>query len=563
MPRLMIPIDSLEETVGRPVALDISRQLVEATRLPSTVQFIYPGDEERVAITGSTIDNKHSEKTVFPHEAQISLDVTEEVEEDNVLTRAVLYDENKPFFVDQLLGIVIKPVYVHTNVELAFSARFVDKNAAIKWRSEMQNKIAMMRDTLLHKVHYSYIIPVPAIMLLQEIHRLRENQAGYGDTWEEYFKMAKAPNVTALTNVGGLVERLGVRETQQRIIGQFDFKTEPEKGSKESDSDTWTITFTYKFAYDKPNAIVMEYPLVIHNQMLDQEYRPNRKDAPAPQLIDYKRQFTNSFDYIHQLESDRDAERWKAQQKGISIPDFDEFIPLSVPEGTYRIITWLIGLTVQDRRDLINVKDLPGAGGMDTKVYQFLIEELPFIGKETKSVFNVSVYENEIRLEERLFKVNPDGNVTGLDNYNLRKTYHVRLGIYYDLSLLDEAALDRLRKHPDVLKTIINELFPNYKNLYGFDWWDKFLVGPGYLSKDFMNRLINQINYGSEWGPPGHPDYGRTGRDGDYNGRHNHPDQKDHLRKKGRGNTVQTLFVHSIRNNDTHPDREDLYYFNN
>lgn len=535
MPRLMIPIDSLEDTVSRPVVLDIARQIATMTRLPPGIKFQFPGDEERVAITGSTINKDNDEHNNFGHEARIDLDVTETIEEDAVLTRAIFCPEHIPVFIDQLLGINVRPVYAHTTVELSFSARFPDRNSAIRWRSEMQNKVSMMRDTPLHKASYSYIIPVPIIHLLQEIHRLRENQAGYGQDWEEYFNLAKTPHVTEVTNVGGKHVRPAVRETQQRIIGQFDFNTEPERGNKEGEADTWVINFTYKFRYDKPTAMVIEYPLVVHNQLLDEDYRPSRIDAPTPQLIDKPRQFSNSLDYIHNFEADRDSERWKSHQKGIGLPDFDEFIPQQIVTGTYRMVTWLVGLSEEDRVDLINIKDLPGTDGLHPTLHEFMLEsELPFMTQPHRSVFQLQVYEDNLMLTYKHYRLTPEANLVATENLDLRKTYHVRLGVYWDWRELDDKAKDRLRSRPDVMQLLLDELFPNYKNYYDTDWC---LVGPGWMARKCFDKLLDNL-FGDR-------------------------ELNDHLRRNGVMRTRQTLFIHAANINDPEEPKEDFYHFPN
>ena len=479
MARIMLPITEVEDMVTRPVVLDITRQLVDITHfrdratgeMTSEIQILFPGAEERVALNGSTI-NKDKDVANFNHGNQISLEISEEIETDAVLTRAVMKPEHLPCIFDSWLGILIKPVYTHTFVNMEFTQRFQDKATAERWLNEMRNKIAMSRDTILHTATYSYSIPLPMLTILKEIHRLRENVAGYGDSWEEYMAQATTPNVTVITNVGGKTARWGVKETQQRIIGMFDFNAEPEKGSRTAEGDTWTVSFTYRFEYDKPAAMVMEYPLVVHNQLLDEKYRPVYKDnRPMQQLTDVEQLYPVTGKYFSFFESDRDYDKYLNTQMGIAIPEYDDFFPAFVPAYTWRLVTYLVGITEEDKRTLVNLKELPGVGDFDPVLHEFLLKEAPWVHVPTESVFNIQLYQAEDRLRHTLFRVNTNYDVVATTMLDLRQVYHVRLGIYNDWTKLSDNAKRRLRENPDVIKKLIDGLFPDKKP----EWYDRFI----------------------------------------------------------------------------------------
>lgn len=494
MPKLLVPIPEVEDMVTRPVIFDIARQIIKATKLPKDTNVLLPGSEERVPLNKSTIKND-DDVSKFPHSSQLMIEAEETVETDAVLTRAVLRPEHIPCFVDQLIGIVIVPVYAQTLVELNFTQRFPDKATAIRWRNEQRNKISMMRDTILHTATYSYTIPLAYIGILKEIHRLRENQGGYGDTFQEYLNACFSPNVTDITNVGGKVLRKGVRETQQRIQGWFDFESEPEKGSKDGDADAWAISFTYRFYYQKPIACRMTYPIAIHNQMLSLKYRPGREDRPAPHIFDKYQSFAGSIKYINYFESDRDFIR-NPQYRGKLIPDFDEFVPKQVEPGTWNLATWMVGLTPDNLFDLINLKDLPKVT-MKENVKQFLIEsELPFLKVPTKSVFLVQLYEGRYPFGPELIEVLNNGDTRATFNLDIRQNYHLRLGVYHEWWRLDKDALERLRHYPDVLVDLIKYLFPGY-NILATDAIRKFLEKFGYdysdRDKDYGRFTRNEL----------------------------------------------------------------------
>ena len=63
------------------------------------------------------------------------------------------------------------------------------------------------------------------------------------------------------------------------------------------------------------------------------------------------------------------------------------------------------------------------------------------------------------------YSVDEDLNIYNEVTLDYRKVYHVRLSIVTDLSLLTPDALDRLRKHKDVLRIILDLISDRNKDI--------------------------------------------------------------------------------------------------
>lgn len=462
MPKVLLEVPDTQESVLRPVVFDISRQIIANTKLTDDLQLFFPGDLERGQQAGAALSSD-GERTQFAFNSRLSVTVAEEYLADRMFTNAVFRPENNFIFLDGRIDTFIRPVYSGTQTTLSFKYRAKDKSEAIRWRDEIRNRTSMNRDIFVHDITYHYLIPLEQLAILREIHRLRENVAPYGQDWDTWFAGHRTSRATWLTNQAGGQGRWAIRETQMRVQGWFDFTGVPEIGSKEDDADTWTISFEYNFHYDKPIGCTLEYPLMVHNQLLDQKWRPGPDEMPTDQEERHLRSYSLSAKMFSQFEMG--TQMYPLTTKpGYSVPDFDEFIPGSVPPSTMRLFTALIQLDPNDRRDLLNLADIGGGVELDADIGCCLAKEYSFMTRPGQSVFSLSLYQGTDLVDSKFLTIDEKLNVRSTVDLDLRKVYHIRFALQTDWSRLSMAALKRLQDCPDCLTKLLDALDPTLKD---------------------------------------------------------------------------------------------------
>lgn len=491
MPKISLPVPGTQESVVRPVVLDIARTVLHETGLPESTLIYYPGDLERTLQQGSSINTKEHDVAKFPFSSQITIEVDETYEADRMLSTAVLRPENYIVFRDDKLETLIKPSYSSTEMTLNFKFRAKDKTTAVRWRDDIRARTSMERAERVHSVKYHYLIPPAYIKILEEIHRMRENVAPYGEDFDTWFKNNRSTRVHELTNQAGQQGRWGVAETQARIIGWFDFEGVPELGSKEDDADTWTISFSYKFRYDKPISCVMMYPLMIHNQLMDQKYRPGPDEQPYAGLDRVKLAATYSADHFGYFETGNDIIPIMLSMDGYSIPEFDEFLPSSVVVDTRRIYTVMLSLDSDPTkiRQLMNLNELVTLA-FDEDVMCCLRKEWRFMTKPLQSIFVLSLYRSDQLQRPDILSVDQDLNVTSTVDLSYREYYHIRLGLVKNWRTVHPQALERLRTCGKGLTKIIDTLDPTLKHQ------DKLpcMIDDNYIPKKCLYDAIDEMN---------------------------------------------------------------------
>lgn len=446
MPKVMLPTSNLHWSVDRPVITGIVKDIMEITHISSQTPINYYGIDGKAAQQNSTIDpvNPIGENR-WPYDERVIIEIQEDYNFETIVSTPVGGPEYRPFFHDDALGIMMRPVYSMSKVAVTFKYRSRDKNEATKWRNEMRVRASMMRDINLHEIDYHFTIPKAFLNIVAEVHRLREAQGGYGESLSEYFTGHLTTNCSLMSNLSGSVTEWAVKERQVRIQGYYDFEGAPEKGDREEDHDNWGIGFTYNFTFQKPVACYMDYPLVVHNQLLDQKYRPSETDY---KLEDRQLSYSLSGLAYAYFESDNRILRSKSYE-GVNIPVFDEFIPGSVLPSTVKVFTALTSITEVDTRNLFNLNDL-GDFGLDPLILEFLRTEYVYLGKDFKSIFSLSLYCGSELMESGSLMVDAELNVLSTFDLDLRKTYHVRMGLVTDFKYLLVEMIKRLQNNPEV-----------------------------------------------------------------------------------------------------------------
>lgn len=465
MPNISTVVTETKQSVMRPVILDVVRQLMSITKIPSTVPILYPDDIDKVAQIGSTIGEENSDSQLFPNSDKIFIEVAEDYDVTNMSSSPMTGDEYVPIFADPKLGIYLRPIYSKDEVSITFKFSATSKSMALRWRDDIRMRTSGGRDINLHTVKYHYIVPSDLIKVLREIHRLRETQEGYGESFDEYLRANSTERLTFVTNLSGSLVEPAIAETQMRIQGLFDFQAVPEKITAEDNSDCWVGSFTYNFFFDKPIACNLRYPVMVHNSVLTTDFRPAEQAYNLDeQLPSYSKSFNafNSFDCSNQIR------RHLNPYQTITIPSFDEFMPGSIQSGTVSIFNALCQISLNDKRNLLNLRDT-GDASIDQSILDFIeAVEYRYITKPYQSILNISLYKFGNLMEHSLIDCSAGLDILSVKDLSLRDTHRIRFSLVADISYLRPESLLRLKNYPKAFVKIFSAINESLANNPGF-----------------------------------------------------------------------------------------------
>lgn len=448
------PVTELYESIIRPAISDVINNVIDNMGLRHNTLVTFNGDSPQPLVFGSSIDSTQDpDNTRWNTTERVFVSYREETPEGVTLTTPVKTGNNRVVFHDEPLGIAIKPVYYQSEIILTFSIRTRDRQTADRWRTSIMNKASQNVVERLHEINYHYPITKEYLYILARLHELREGVAGYGQSFQEWLKASLSPDVGLLTQQNGENGLMVVREKQVGILGWFDFDVPPvpEKGT---DGATWTAEFDYHFCFDKPNALVMQYPLMVHNQVIPVECRD---DTPTYTLDNLPLAPSFSRGYFDEICSF--TNRAPKMVAGIRIPEFDTWYPTYVPRATTTAATVLLQANPDDLKEVINLEQL-GDVSIHPRIINWLKQNPQWLSSPNHSPIVLTLYKGYVQIAGEKLRIDKDLNVTYTDGFDLREMYHLRIGIVNDLSILDIKTIESIRQDGELFLQLIQALEP-------------------------------------------------------------------------------------------------------
>lgn len=458
MPTVNISLDNTSQSFTRPVVIDIVGQVMAATKIAKDVPIFYGGELGLQQTAGSGVGEEKDRRARFDTLRRLVISADEVYAEDQHVTDVVGKPDNIPVFTDQALGVNMWPTYTTSTMNITFRYETRSKEECLRWRQEMTMKYMMLRTSLMHQITYSWSMPQPVWNVIKDIYDKRDSVAGYGDTFAEYLNQCMTNRLTVIGNENGNQAMFQVTEKQDRIQGFFNFTTDPMKAEYD-EKGVWAIEFVYSFTYQRPVGMDFHYPIMVHNQFLEDEFIEYDK------AVTIHEQFLNSISgwSMYQYEGQAMMLNIKPEFPYARIPLIDDFsLSGTFPgTGTFALALMKLDPETPGVRPTFNLADM-GDVCLDPDVLDFIRKgEYKYIGPLAKSIFHFEVYKDKMPLTAPSISVDKDLEVELLIKPDLRRQYRVRLALFTDLEYIDRQALERLRCHPKAFVKIlgaINEL---------------------------------------------------------------------------------------------------------
>jgi len=452
MPNIVRTLPEVDQAVFRPIVFAVVKTVMDITGIDPNTKIFFPSDAQAVATPGSTLSDKDQREAQFDAVNRIHVEVEERYDPDSWATTTVSVDNHIPVFVDQKLDVLVRPIYVQSDISLKFSYKSTSRTEVKRWRDQMRIRTSMRREVDIHAVDYHYSMPAEFIDIIRAIHTLREANAGYGENFIEYFQKHSDERIAYIATEKGTEKTPVIAERQGNIHGYFDWEVTPDDPTLDNRTGVWTIDFVYKFTYEKPISCNMVYPIQIHNQLLDDKYI---------QGLRYDYDFARTQKLFNRVDGAMFYKEVGVAQRAmmdiepfIRVPEFDDWVINRVMPGSGTFMTILTTIE-PDGRILCNLRDL-GDVYLDEDLLSFIKDgERTEITKEYRSLINIALYTDGKWDNADMLTVDEDLNVKATIDLDPRKTYRLRLSLIVCLDMVPWQAISRVFNRPKLLEKLI------------------------------------------------------------------------------------------------------------
>ncbi len=442
MATLIEEIKGFEEHISRPVAFQIIDQLKLNTNIPLDTPIRYTGNGGALALPNSTL-HADSKPNRLEGDSNISISVSESFDESRALTTAISRTEMPTEFADNDLGIYLKPYKnrVIYNIEITLTCK--DKTTAQTWYNTVKRKFSQGVNSFEHKVDYHYPIPQQFMFLLGELYKIRQNKYPINETVGQWLKRCFSNKMVLIADNAGGNQTFVIKESQYRIMGYFDFDANPPLPEKPNDSGVWSVSFNYTYDYDRPDGMVMDYPIMIHNQIIPDDLRPPTYNNYITNIMDNPG-LVNSL--LREFEPPNNIYNDIVNIPGLPIPIFDDWLTPYTPNGTVNIIRALIEVDENHPKSILNLQQL-GNYQLPQLAVDYLKDEPYRLFIPGDSVFNGILFNKNRFTNSRELIITPDLDINNSVALNPRNHYHFVLYMVTALTNLSTRGLLSLTKH--------------------------------------------------------------------------------------------------------------------
>ena len=435
----------VSKTVTRPILAATIKQILRYTKLDKErLEFL--GDNQ---ISGNLKALLEDEDVVkFANDSKVTIEVTDELDPDMSLTCHPEWINQRYIVEDAHAGYRVKPGYLPMLATISFTYLAKTLSDASAWQRRMA--IYTERNMQAFKGSGAYFFALPSEVLneLNELYRHRAENGSLQGTFVEYLKSVFHRNIDVVTNASGNNSTFVMHESQDEIIGSFDFAM-PEKPSK-GEGATHTVTFSYVVRYMIPATCVVESRPIVDGAVLPDNFMSPKATTAITLEQAYDRRV---------LESMANAGIPKLPHGTIHIPDFIRYKPTLPYKHQEEVLSMAIVLSGDNSRQLFDLTDIG-----EYSINPYVLEYAKALGSDLFSyragAVMVSFQDEEGPCNQTNLAL--DGTTVKLTvDVEHKDTYRSTFNVQTDLSKLDESSLKLLARHGKAARCILETLAPD------------------------------------------------------------------------------------------------------
>lgn len=439
MIKLKLGLDAIEETVTRPILIKVVEDVIKFFGFNRDIYYQLDEhdtiDREKDNLGKvNSYSSPRKEKLIITHE-DMMVDGSD-------LSMTYVWPDHKAMYSDPDIKASIVPIYL--NRKLVLSVKYINKSKSMvnKLISKLRLLTASDDMYIVHDLDYHYNLPNFIFYLLDNINTLKNNHTDPKLDIETYINNTFRVVTTVNAPDGdSLKSNIAVRRRQSNILGYITTNLGEISKTEVENETAWSIEFNYEFNYEMPAALMVKYPPMVYNELIDIKFREVLPKTPAR----YKGNYTGANQALMDVTNGGLSDYLRIRNGGyyLTIPEDDSYKLVRPDPHTARILSIMVYLDPNDLYFLFNIMDIPNIKFRDA-ILDFWKEcDYNFIGVPYKSVFYFDLYKDGVRDYDNEILMDNNLDLRTKFPMDIKSVYRVAINILTDLNMLSKA--DRYR----------------------------------------------------------------------------------------------------------------------
>jgi len=442
MPYIEKSIVDLDITVTRQVMMSVVSTVLKHTSVRNSkdIKISYIGDSDVELESGSYLAQDKGDAVSYGSNGKITIEVKEEENQDYILSMSSNLKNEQPLIEDTHLGFSVTPDYSMKIVTIDFKYRAATENAANDWANNILRRLNKSINYMPHEIHYNLMLNQEYLALMYELYNKREAQAGFNETFKDWFDRSCKVPPTVVATMDGDERAITFPQIAATIYGNFDIANRPEVRRDES-SNVFETTLTYSFEYSKPHSLIAKYPLVVHNQVINKAWINTDALYDSSKFPGFRSNVQQNFISVMK------RTRMESDYEAIVQPHFDDWNNERVGDSMSLIFRSMCRISPDSLTELCDLKSL-GKFKLTESFYSQIENYKDRVMDKDRWFVYLTAYENDRLMASTELYVDDDMIVRSRQPLDLRKTYRFCIYMLSDYSILENETIEVMRKEP-------------------------------------------------------------------------------------------------------------------
>jgi len=420
----------------------------------------YKLDEEN--IVGNTKDKLgRLEDLNSKGDEYMSLTYETKIVDDYELSLKNINPDYFPIYRDKDINSRITPIYANTEYNMVINYYSKSKARVDAAIDRLRLNPSSSNWETISDIEYSFILPGYCLDLLIHINDLKNLRLTTPIDFNSYINNTFDDRVDMVNAEDANTDKadVAIREKQLGVRGYVTTDLSNINAEFEESQNRWKITIEYKLVMEKPISLLMQYPILIWNSLIDKKFRIDDSDKAE---YSYKPRTLGS-EGLQTIAGSKISEYLTPPKNSyhLTIPKEDRFKAEKPDAFLVRILSVLCVVDTENPTMLFNINDIPKIKFKD-KIIDFMKFDYQHLHRPYDSIFYIELlkdgekdYHNEIIIDENL-------NMTTKYPMDVRSIYRVMFNANKDLNLLNGKRLSEIANYVKEEQKLIpeNEVVP-------------------------------------------------------------------------------------------------------